>query len=240
MLLTWVLSERKQFFWATLCVVLCFCVKGYGGIIGVLFLYQKQLPKIISYGLFWLVILNAALLLFISPDLLIQYYRDWFVLISGTEILETFSFYTVLKLLHLGSISEIYILVFSVLLLFSFLAIQYFTKQRNVVHTVSFLLIWVIVFNRAAESATYIIAMAGVILWYLNRTKSLYFSILFWATIFTASLFPTDILHFFDSLRSKYILKVFLCLLVLTDIYLFDIKNLVQQLKNKRIPQYEV
>lgn len=220
MLLAWALMEKEKFFIAALCITLCFLIKGYGGIIALLCLCYKSWWKMIFYGLFWFLALHALLLFFISPAMIIQYYTDWLTVISGNGIKESYSVYGLLKNMH-ESLPEGYILGIALGVLGLFLSLQYFSRDRQKSHIVAFLLIWVIVFNRAAESATYIFAIAGCIIWYLSRPPHKISSILFWLTILISSIIPTDISDAFDHFRYDYYLKCILCLLVMADILLY-------------------
>ncbi len=225
MLLTWVFMERDKPVWAALFAVLSFLIKGYGGIIGVLCLFYKSWYKVVLYSIAWLIALHGLLLLFISPQLMMQYYTDWLHIISSDTIKESCSVYGVVTNLHLA-IPERYILATAGIIMAAYLGMQIFLKQRNREHIIAFLLIWVIVFNRASEPATYIIAIAGVIIWYLARPKTLFSTTLFWITILSASIIPTDISAFFDKLRYEYYLKSILCMFVLLDIVVFTAKRL--------------
>jgi hypothetical protein len=174
----------------------------------------------IFYGLFWLLAYHALLLLFVSPQLALQYYKDWLEIISGNGIMESYSIYGVLKNLH-EILPEKFILIGALAILASFMGLQLLIKEKNKAHIVAFLFIWVVVFNRASESATYIIAMAGCSLWYLSRPGNTISTVLFWITISVSTLIPTDISKAFDNFRYDYYLKCILSLLILTDILIY-------------------
>ena len=231
-LLTWICVEKKQFLLASICIVLCFCIKSYGAIVAVVFLFEKNKLRIISYCLISFIALHLLSFIFISPLQVVQYYKDWFEIISGATILEKFSIYGIVQAFHFTKITEFYILVTAFILLIVFLVSYYLSGMNNRSYILSFLLIWVVVFNRSAESPTYILAMAGVILWYLNRPHSLYSSLLFWSTMFLASLFPIHVFAWLDTLRYQYYLKVILCLLVLTDILSYSLMQVKKNRKN--------
>lgn len=231
MLMVWFLMEKEKLFWAAMFIVLCFLIKGYGGIICLLCLYYKNWYKMIFYGLFWIVAFNALLLLFLTPQQAIQYYQDWFVVISGKGIMESYSIYGILQNMH-EVIREEYILVIALLVLAVFLVLQFIKRQKERSHLVAFLLIWVVVFNRASESATYIIAMAGCIIWYLSRPRTFISSLLFWTTILVSTLIPTDISGAFDDFRYHYYLKCVLSMLVLADIMIYTAGSLKRDTAN--------
>ncbi len=225
MLLVWILMEKKQLFWASLFIVLSFLIKGYGGIICLLCLYYRNWYKMIFYGLFWMLVFHTLLLLFVGPQMAFQYYSDWLQIISGDGIMESYSIYGVLKNMH-EVLPEKAILFTALGVLATFMIMQFANRQRENSHTVAFLMIWVIIFNRASESATYIIAMAGCSIWYLSRPKTLPSTILFWTTICVATLIPTDISKAFDDFRYHYYLKCILSMLVLADILIYTAGSL--------------
>jgi hypothetical protein len=226
MLSVWILTEKQKYFLAAFCITLCFIIKSYTAVIAVIMLYDKNWWKCIIYTIFWMICIHLISLIFISPQLLLQYYRDWIDMISSEGIKENFSVYGIIKAFNINGVKESYIILTALLLLISFMIIHYFTPERITLNLVAFLLIWMVVFNRAAESPTYLIALAGVILWYLNRPYSIPFSILFWVTLIVATLFPKDIVPLFDKLRYQYYLKVMLCILVLMDMLIFSISRL--------------
>jgi hypothetical protein len=71
-------------------------------------------------------------------------------------------------------------------------------------------LIWVVIFNHRAESNTYIIAFAGISIWYFSMTKTPFNTILFIFAFIFITLSPTDIIprEIRLSLIEPYMLKV--------------------------------
>ncbi|WP_118975595.1 glycosyltransferase family 87 protein [Taibaiella koreensis] len=228
MLLVWILMEKEKLFWASFFIVLCFLIKGYGGIICLLCLYYRNWYKMIFYGLFWLIAFHILLLLFVTPHTALQYYSDWLQVISSDGIKESYSIYGVLNNLN-EILPEKFILAGALLLLAAFMAMQFFIRQREKSHIVAFLLIWVIVFNRASESATYIIDIAGCAIWYLSRPANRFSTALFWITLLVATLIPTDISAAFDDFRYHYYLKCVLSLFILADIFIYTAGSLRRQ-----------
>jgi hypothetical protein len=88
------------------------------------------------------------------------------------------------------------------------------------------MLIWVIIFNHKAESATFIIASSGVALWFFSSPKS-YLNILLAILVLVFTILsPTDL--FPTYLRTHYVipylLKVFPCILVWLKLQ-YDLNN---------------
>lgn len=226
MLMVWILMEKEKQFWASMFIVLCFLIKGYGAIICLICLYYRNWYKMIFYGLFWMVAFNALLLLFVPLQTVIQYYSDWLQIISSDVIRENLSVYGILKNLHI-TLAEKYVQAAALVLLAVFMTLQLFNKERQSSHIVAFLLIWVVVFNRAAESPTYLIAIAGCILWYLSRPRTPVSSILFWTAILGSSIIPVEgIFRIFHELRHEYQLKSILSLLVMSDMFVYTLNCL--------------
>lgn len=232
MLMSWALIEKKKPFWSAMFMALSFLIKGYGGIVGLLCFYSKDWFKMILYGLFWMLAINSLMLLFITPAQAIQYYQDWLQIISSDKIKESYSVYGWVNNFKLN-ISETYILVIALATMLGFLLLHFFAG-KNRTHLTAFLLIWVIVFNRASEPATYIIASGGVILWHLSRPKNTASTILFWVTILVSAIIPTGILGWLDTLRYDYYIKTLLCLLVIADIYIYTAKQAMLNHKNNK------
>jgi hypothetical protein len=233
MLLSWTMLAKRKPFWAALFMTLSFLIKGYGGIIGLLCFYYKSWYKVILYGIFWMLAINSLLLLFMPLDAAIQYYKDWLAIISSDTIKESYSVYGLVKNLH-WNISETYILLTAFITLAAYVVMQYVSGARTMKHLVAFLLVWVTVFNRASEPATYIIAMGGAILWYLSRPKNTLSTIIFWLTITISTLIPTDIWPYFDKIKYDYYLKSIFCLLILTDMFAYTSNQLAIKLNSRK------
>jgi len=80
----------------------------------------------------------------------------------------------------------------------------------------SSILVWIVIFNHKAESPTFIIAMSGVAIWFMNNEKSTLNSFLFVATFILTSLSPTDIFPRFlrEEFVKPYSLKALPCILI--------------------------
>lgn len=77
-------------------------------------------------------------------------------------------------------------------------------------------LLWVVIFNHKAESPTFIIAVAGVAIWYFNQPKSTLNTILLALVFVFTCLSPTDLFppDIRNSFVTPYQLKVLPCILV--------------------------
>ncbi|MBK6363399.1 MAG: hypothetical protein IPF52_07805 [Saprospiraceae bacterium] len=78
------------------------------------------------------------------------------------------------------------------------------------------ILIWIVIFNHKTESPTFIIAMAGVALWFVRSEKNTLNIILFVLAFILTSLSPTDLFpeYLRDEFVHPYSLKAFPCILI--------------------------
>ncbi len=233
MLMSWAMLEKRKPFLAALFMTLSFLIKGYGGIVGLLCFYYKSWYKVILYGIFWMIVLNALLLFFVPFNEVVVYYKDWLEIISGDTIKESYSVYGLITNLHLN-IPETYILLFALVVLVAYVAMQYMSGVKTMVHMVAFLLVWVTVFNRASEPATYIIAVAGMILWYVSRPPNKLSSAIFWVAITISTLIPTDIIPAFDKMKYEYYLKSICCLFIIADMFAYTTSMVMAKAEAKK------
>jgi len=178
-------------------------IKIFGWIFFLMFLIRpKSIPKAMLYGVFYSLVLMAIPLLFVSRDYLISEYRWWFVLLGQDSN-------TYLKLSFMGWLQSWFgfvppknMLLFIALLL-QITPLWWRIKRESSARSItnfsllygSSLLVWVVLFNHMSESATYIIAIGGIALFFsaddnpIDRRTILILLMVFLLTI----LGPTDI-----------------------------------------------
>lgn len=178
-------------------------IKIFGWIFFLMFLIRpKSIPKAMLYGVFYSLVLMAIPLLFVSRDYLISEYRWWFVLLGQDSN-------TYLKLSFMGWLQSWFgfvppknMLLFIALLL-QIIPLWWRIKRESSARSItnfsllygSSLLVWVVLFNHMSESATYIIAIGGIALFFsaddnpIDRMTILILLMVFLLTI----LGPTDI-----------------------------------------------
>ncbi len=210
LLLTFIYLERGRLFWAAFFTILAFCIKGYGGMIGLLFLLYPGKLKFISYSLFWGLLVTALPLLFVSFHETVIYYTDWLRMISSDEIKEGMSIVGKWGKTH---VSEMIITITGlILLLFNFLMVALNQPTRNIFYfrttLCCYLLVWLVLFNRAAETPTYMLAITGMALWLgvdgPSRANVFFITLVLLSGYYFASdLFPPFIHHFFRTYHLK-------------------------------------
>ncbi|GAC1428122.1 MAG: glycosyltransferase family 87 protein [Chitinophagaceae bacterium] len=209
MLLAFIYFERERLAWAAFFTLLAFCIKGYGGIVGLLFLLYPDKLKFLIYAFLWGIVISALPLLFVSFGETIILYTDWLKIISSDEIKEGMSIIGISGKTHQ---SELYITIAGFLLLcISFLVVFRYRNQfyfRGLLYC--YLFLWVVLFNRAAESPTYQLAVTGVAYWFVldgYKRKHFYFisALLLYVYLLPSDLFPAVFHRFFK----QYHLKVY-------------------------------
>lgn len=218
MLLSLVYLQRGNIIKAVVFIWLTAFIKIFGIALFVLFLfYPSYLKKAIIYGLGVLIILFCLPIVVTNLSTLMNQYKWFFQLIQNDS--NTFIKYSVMAWLkswfHVG-ISKNMIVMIGLLiqLLPIFVRSEYFRMNRTI-YGLSWM-IWVVIFNHMAESATFIIAV-GAILVYLSFQENInlfHWIILLLLVVFT-ELGPSDI---FPKYMRIWIvetaqLKVFPCIL---------------------------
>jgi len=210
MLLAFIYFEKENLFWAAFFAVLAFCIKGYGGIIGLLFLLYPHKLKFIGYAFLWGLLITALPLLFVSFHETVMYYTDWLKMISSDEIKEGMSIVGKWGNTHtselLITITGLVLLILSIVSCFFNPIIRRTFYFRGVL--CCYLFVWVVLFNRAAESPTYLLAITGMSCWLIldgfKRENSWMAGLIFLVVyLFPSDLFPPFIHHFFRTHQLK-------------------------------------
>jgi hypothetical protein len=229
-ILSYTYVSKGKDLWATLFIVAGFLVKIYG-IVGLLFfLFSRNKLKFIAYSLMWLVILVCLPMLISSPTYLIQCYKDWFQSLvekdqSNTTLtpegnMQDISVMGLIRrAFHLEKFKNIWVTAPAALLIcFPLLRIK---QYRHIGYQLTYLvvaLLSTVLFSSSAESATYIIAVMGVAIWFVlqdNFSNKWIMALLVFVLVLT-SLSATDLFPRFlykDFVR-PYALKALPCFLI--------------------------
>jgi Glycosyltransferase family 87 len=228
-ILSYTFIHKEKDFWAAFFIALGFLAKIYG-IVGIMFfVFSRHKLKFTGSFLFWLIVLFILPMIISSPHFIIQTYKEWFYTLTIKNVHnEDISFINMQDLTVMGMIrrtfryaelSNLTVIVPAVILLG--LPLLRFKLHQNTVFQLYYLclaLISVVIFSSSAESATYVIAMVGVAVWYvinMRRQSSFYIIVLVFA-LFITSLCSTDLVPQFikhDIVR-KYALKALPCFVV--------------------------
>jgi hypothetical protein len=225
-ILTFVFIRDKKDFWAAFVIVLGTFIKLYG-IVGLAFFFlSKDKLKFILSLLFWSAILFVLPMLISSPSYIIHTYHDWYGdLITknlnniGPSLQDISVMGLIRNIFNYRQLSNIAVLIPGILLFAVwYIKIRFYHLPSYQLLLLASTLIFVIIFSSSSESPTYIIAFAGVGIWFMNLERpvtAFEITLLVFALILT-SLSPSDL--FPRYLRVNYVLpyklKALPCILI--------------------------
>lgn len=215
---TFVNLENKKIFWAALIVALAAYIKIFGVIAAILFIFYPGRFKFLLYLAFWFVVL-ALLPLFVVPfKHLLFLYGSWYALLTRDVInLCGLSIMGILKVwFGLNPSNTIIMLTGIVLLLLPLIKVSNYRERYFRYLFFSSLLVWVTVFNHKAESPMFVIALAGVAIWYIMQAGRPADKFLLWFVLILTSFSVTDLcpVYIRHNLIQPYLLKVVPCIVV--------------------------
>ncbi len=223
-LFTFTFLEKKDVKWASLFPILAFCIKGYGVIFAALFIFYPKRGQYILFSILWLAVLTLLPLPVTGFDHFIQIYKDWVTcLIDDHKVNYGFSIMGLIKVWWdpftehgVSYVQYAGVGLFGLTWLWNFTAAVQSESRRFLLLGYAFL--WVILFNHAAESPTYIIAVQGVAVFYIvNRyTMGPWATTLIWGVFLFSMMVPTDIypLSWRHDFLQPYLIKVIPCFIV--------------------------
>lgn len=210
--------ERRKGWLAALMIIGCGFIKLFGFAAIILFVLYPGRRKFIAATMLWSIVFFLLPLLVITPGTLDFQYKSWiYLLIQDRGITPGLSVDGILKHWFAISLPGSYLLGGGLLILMApLLQRQKWPELRFRLLMVASLLIWVVIFNHKAESPTFIIAMAGVALWYLAGERSRVDTILLLVAIILTSFSRTDLFPRF--IRNEFFIpikiKVVPCILI--------------------------
>jgi len=216
--------ERKESFKSAFFVNLGFVIKAYGAISGAFYVLKKPSLKRLLFLFLWFIILCCLPLLFYSPSEFVVLYKQWFISLNrkfDVQMggLSVMSFMASVCNYH-GPV--LYTQCFGIcMLLGTMLFIVIKNKYEDVKYIfLAYTMIWVIIFNHASESPTYVIAATGAAIWYLHSRKSVLDKILIITTFILTVMSPSDLFPRYvrEHFVRPYSLKVFGPMLILLRI----------------------
>jgi len=238
-ILAYVFIIQGKNFWAAFVIMLGTFIKLYGIVGLAFFFFAKQKPKFIAYCIFWAVVMFALPMLFFSPAYIWQCYQDWYASLAEKQTLNasltSMQDISVMgmarRISGIASLSNLPFLLGGLLLFaLPYLRIKAYRSQTFQLLLLASTLIFTVIFSNSSESPTYIIAFAGVAIWFVVQPKPLkawtIFLLLF-AFVLT-SLSPSDLFpkYLKETFVKPYSLKALPCVLIwLTIIYELLVKK---------------
>lgn len=212
MLWTYIHLEKQHYAWAGLCVALAALIKIYGIGIGLLFLLYPLPFRNGWWAVFWLLVLAFAPLLVVSWADFQLIYQSWYGIVRASATGIQLSLMGILET-WFGVPARAKGLMQALGMLFLLLPLAYWRHWQEASYRrlyVASILMFVVVFNQMAESPTFVIAVAGFMLWFLSFRHSLRWSWWLFAFVFVFTcLSATDLVppfirrNYFDVYKLK-------------------------------------
>jgi hypothetical protein len=217
-LLTAVWLERREEMRAGVAIALGFFVKIYGGLAIVLALMHPSRWKTVGWAAVWTILFGLVPLLFVSPWQLASLYRSWGALLANDQAASTgVSAMSVLdSWFGLAPPKTAVAAVGLALTLLPLVRVRAYALLEFRMLVLAALMLWMVAFNHKAEPNTFVIAVAGVAVWYLAGPQSpfrvtMVGLVLLLTCLSTTSIFPTVVRQ---AVISPYSLRVVPCILV--------------------------
>ena len=212
---------RNERVWqAAFFFVLCAFIKFYGVAAAGFFLFYPKKPQFILAMIVWTVLFAIAPLTMIPFDHLLAEYQEWLNVIVVSKLGVQVSILGIAQtwfgMAKTDANYRILELSGAMLFLLPFLRFGLWSDRLFQRRMVAYFLLFMIVFNKMAESPTYVLAVTGVALWWvtLDAPTRLDQILLVLVIVFT-SLSPTDIFpRFLRELFVAYNIKALPCILV--------------------------
>jgi hypothetical protein len=237
--------NRGSVFWAAFFIILGFYVKVYSLVTAALFIVYPSKPRFLISLVFWLVSFALLPLLFTSPDKLTWQYHKWIerlTLKSEHAHLYNVSIHRIVNQAISPNISSAAIIGAGIALFCSvFIHIRRHADLHFRMLLLASILIFQVIFNPVSESATYITAITGVIVWWLYcpRTPGDWFLVVF-CYIFTV-MGPTDLMprYIRKQFIEPYVLKALPVVLIWFRIlYLMHFPDKAKAFIEKQVSSY--
>jgi hypothetical protein len=181
--------------WATLWLVLGTFIKVYGAVGFCLFLFYPQKAKFILYAALWTVLFSVMPLVVTSPAVLMDQYTSWARMMADDQS-QSYGF-SVMGWLNtwfgLSGIKNTVIIVGIALFFLPLVKLQFYKERLYQLLFLAHILVWVIIFNHKAESSTFVIAVAGIAIWYFSQKPVKWHTVMLWIVFVGTCLTPTDL-----------------------------------------------
>lgn len=225
-ILSYVLIEKEKDFWSACLIILGTFIKLYGIVGLAFFFFSKNKLKFIGSLAIWSVIFFVLPMAISSPDFIINSYSEWFARLveknnenaSLTSMQDISIMGMFRKVLNMPHLSNLLFLIPGILLFgLPYLRFNMFSNKKFQLLLLSSVLIFTVIFSSGSESPTYIIAFAGVAIWFViqeEKTKWTWFLFIF-AMILT-SFSPSDLIPKFlrETYVKPYALKALPCIII--------------------------
>ena len=179
-IISFMLVEKGKEQWATLLIVAGTLVKLYPVVGLAFFLFSKNKSGFVIWTAVWSVVLLLAPMLIAGPPFVIQSYHQWLVALSEKSALNT-GLNTSQDICVMGVVRRLtrnvhvpnlpFLIAGAIIFVLPLLRFSQFKSYKFRLQVLATSLIMVVIFSTGAEHPTFIIAVAGCILWMLIQDK---------------------------------------------------------------------
>ena len=225
-ILTFVFIRDKKDFWAALMIAIGTFIKLYG-IVGLAFFFlSKDKLKFIGSLVFWSAILFVLPMAVSSPSYILKTYHDWYGDLLqknlnniGLSLQDISAMGLIRHVFNYPQLSNLTVIVPGIALFaLWYVRMKYYNILPYQLLLLASTLIFVIIFSSSSESPTYIIAFAGVAIWFMNleRPVTKLEIFLFVFALLITSLSPSDLFPGYIKVHYvvPYKLKALPCVLI--------------------------
>ncbi|MDQ3108958.1 MAG: DUF2029 domain-containing protein [Bacteroidota bacterium] len=216
-LFAFIALEKKRTAIAALLIVLTIFIKIFGLVALCIFIFYPHKLKAILYTICWTILFAALPLLFISASQLTFLYHSWLDLLKNDHSMSVgFSVGGWLYSWFGIEAKNLTVIIGAALLLIPLLNFKYFNELKYRLWFLSSILIWMVIFNHKAEQPTFIIAVAGIAIWFFSQKFKIENIILLALVFVFTVLSATGIFEqeFREKYIEEYVLKAVPCILV--------------------------
>ncbi len=214
--LSFELLEQDRPGWAALPIALGVVVKVYPVVGALMFLLYPRKLRFLAALAGWCALLAAVPLLLVSAGHLRDLYASWLrLLLEDHATLANLSVMAWLRAwAGLDPPKDDVVLVGAVVLLLPATNVAARGRPMFRLLFLASILVWMVVFNHMAESATYFIAMCGVGIWYFARPRGRLEGVLLGLAFLFTSMSPRFPGWMIDAIVRPYVLKAVPCILI--------------------------
>lgn len=226
-ILSFVFINEEKDGWAAFCIVLGTFVKLYGVVGLAFFFFSKNKMKFILSLFLWSLLLFVLPMAISSPEFIVKSYQEWFFRLveknSENSSLDSMQDISIMgmfrRILRAPDLSNLlFLLPGLTLFALPYVRFKLYSNQKFRLLFLSSVLLFTVIFSSGSESPTYIIAFAGVAIWFVVQDtplpKSIWFLFIF-AMILT-SFSPSDLMprYLRENWIQPYALKALPCVLI--------------------------
>ena len=225
-ILSYVLIEKEKDFWSACLIILGTFIKLYGIVGLAFFFFSKNKMKFIGSLAFWSIVFFVLPMAISSPEFIINSYSEWFGRLveknnenGSFDSMQDISIMGLFKkILNMPNLSNLLFLIPGIVLFgLPYLRFNMFSNKKFQLLLLSSVLIFTVIFSSGSESPTYIIAFAGVAIWFIiqeEKTKWTWFLFIF--ALLLTSFSPSDLFpkYIKETYIKPYSLKALPCVLI--------------------------